>query len=554
MTKERQQWRRWTFFLPLGVLFLGLLLTWSSPLLFAPVPWPDDSAYWIAGRDFWTEFPPRLIMRSLQPFVPSYGEASFNTMPMLPILVGLGDLTGIRGSFAIKLWPNLGWLLSGASLLWLLHRSSRLPLLSVTGIALLFASHPALRWSSQLLRPEPLIGFLGVLLIGGLSFGKWNTTRLTRWGGDPISIILAVAAYLHFNAIHLVPSVVVALIFRAPQRLIRIALETFLLLAPWGLWALVHLDAFQAQMKIQFERLSAINPWLDSMQGWTRGLFQDMGNPVPYPEVLFSASIPLWGYIVGAFGVAMSVLSVRALERLRSQPQVVSHQEKVDLLPVATWVISALMLWHFKAEVWFTHYLHLSLVCWIALIVAKTVEAQKRRSWFQLQNGLIWGMAVLFSGVSLWLAQEMDRHQTWTRQNFSEWTACVERTLVAIENEKRAQGATAPLSVWAPTFPDVLVELSLLHPDWTLTRTNDFHSAIPLALQHARQVDAVVITESYSTQSQWREGSLDAYPDAQSVWLNWKGYYYSRLNQDPQFKSQRRLCQAGRLQAFILSD
>jgi len=542
--------------LPGMILVFGAVVWISTPLLFAPVPWPDDSAYWITGRDFWATLPPRLIMRSQAAFVPSYAEVSFNTMPLLPILTGLGDLLGVRGTFAVKFWPMMGWMMSGVVLLNWIQNHTRVRLSWVITLAALFAFHPILRWSSNLLRPEPLIGAIGMTLVLCLSQNEWNRRLFSRlrWG-DPIAVLLAVAAYLHFNAIHLVPMVFFGLFFSDPKRLLRIAGETLFYLSPWLLWCTFHVEAFQAQMQIQFERLSFVNPWLDNWAGWKQGLFQTMGNPLEYEPILFATSWVIWLGVAAACVVFLYEIGVRGLEKIQKQSFREKASEEIDLLPAAAWVLSALLLWHFKAEVWFTHYLHLSWVAFVALILARLEQSPHSRPRLKQMGVILIGCTVcIFGGVSAALALQLQKQNTWTRSNFEEWVDCVDRGLSTLASKKQKSGSQEAFSVWAPTFPDILVELSIRHPDWELTRTNDFHPAIPRALAFATKTDALVFTEFYAPRSEWREGALQGERDARSVWLNWKGYYYSRLEETPGFKPTRSLCQAGRLQAFILAE
>ncbi|HAR44457.1 MAG TPA: hypothetical protein DCS07_17805 [Bdellovibrionales bacterium] len=52
----------------LGLIPVGIALwVWLSPLAFVPVPWPDDSAFYFVGRDFF-QWPPRWVMIPQAPF------------------------------------------------------------------------------------------------------------------------------------------------------------------------------------------------------------------------------------------------------------------------------------------------------------------------------------------------------------------------------------------------------------------------------------------------------------------------------------------------------
>ena len=77
------------------------LFFWASPLSFIPVPWPDDSAFFLPGID-WLKWPPAYRMHAQAPFVPSYDVANFNTMPLLPLLMGLESFADAEKEKAIK--------------------------------------------------------------------------------------------------------------------------------------------------------------------------------------------------------------------------------------------------------------------------------------------------------------------------------------------------------------------------------------------------------------------------------------------------------------------
>src|SRR5437588_11825825 len=112
--KTEQQLGPATYILIL-IPFLIAAWVWLSPLAFAPVPWPDDSAFYFVAKELF-KWPPRWVMLPQAPFEPSYRIFNFNTMPLYPLLIGIGRLVGIDGSFGIKFWPLTAWALSGALL------------------------------------------------------------------------------------------------------------------------------------------------------------------------------------------------------------------------------------------------------------------------------------------------------------------------------------------------------------------------------------------------------------------------------------------------------
>ena len=76
---------------------MAILTFWFSRLSIIPVPWPDDSAFYLVAKDLFS-WPPRWVMLSQAPWEPSYAEWNFNTMPLFPILLGIGRAVGISGS------------------------------------------------------------------------------------------------------------------------------------------------------------------------------------------------------------------------------------------------------------------------------------------------------------------------------------------------------------------------------------------------------------------------------------------------------------------------
>src|SRR5476649_95889 len=102
--------------------FAAMFWVWFSALSFVPVPWPDDSAFYFVTKELF-RWPPRWVMLPQAPFEPTYRIWNFNTMPLYPLLVGLGRLLGIDGSHAIKLWPLAAYGLSGSLFSVVLYRA-----------------------------------------------------------------------------------------------------------------------------------------------------------------------------------------------------------------------------------------------------------------------------------------------------------------------------------------------------------------------------------------------------------------------------------------------
>src|SRR4051794_11621867 len=158
----------WIFLLVL-IGPLTALWVWRSSLSFVPVPWPDDSAFYFVAKELF-QWPPRWVMLPQAPFEPSYRIFNFNTMPLYPILIGLGRFIGIDGSFLLKFWPLSALAFSGSLLVGVLFRKG-LSLIPCLLIAFVYALDPTLRWASVIVRPESLIGLFGMALVLGLTFG-----------------------------------------------------------------------------------------------------------------------------------------------------------------------------------------------------------------------------------------------------------------------------------------------------------------------------------------------------------------------------------------------
>ncbi|MBC7385312.1 MAG: hypothetical protein H7301_03995 [Cryobacterium sp.] len=522
--------------------FLGIAWVWTSSLSFVPVPWPDDSAFYFPAKDLFS-YPPHWIMTPQAPFEPTYREWNFNTMPLFPVLIGIFRAVGIDGSHALKLLPLAGWLCSTVLILNALvrDRANRFVLI---GAALLLTFDPVLRWHSVLMRPESWIGAMGVFLVIGYRFGWPHFLRERRYF-HPASLALWTGAMLHFNALHLV-SIVIVLYFGDWRKILKIGALTAAGLLPWVCTVALHFDLFQTQMALQFNRLVGYeNPWLTNLTDFENALIPDMGSPEPWPHVLKNAFL----FCVLALPLLVGT-AARIIQKTKNDhPQARSRVR--TLTASFTWLLSALYLWHTKAEVWFTGYFHLAYWLFALLVLHEiskspvTFPGQKLSKLFSVFPLLLGG---LFFYETVAQAARLSADPTWRWDTYGEWVNCVDRFLV---QEHRRKGAPEKFRVWGPTFPDILIELSRKHPKWEFTRTNDFTSRSDLALAHGKEVDAVVVTEFYRHDQRTSEGKLTDYPEARSVWMNWEGYFLNTLQRDPNFKPNRNLCQRGRWDAFI---
>jgi hypothetical protein len=225
-----------------------------------------------------------------------------------------------------------------------------------------------------------------------------------------------------------------------------------------------------------------------------------------------------------------------------------------SLLGGLVWFGCSLYLWHTKAEVWFTHYVHLAFFAWAVLLGQECYEGLREEETDRPKN-LAYALPVIFvliGGIFLVeqkaQAERLGSTETWKWSTYSDWIDCIAKELAA---EDARLGHPKPFRVWAPTFPDILIDLSRRHPDWEFTRTNDFYARWDLGVKHGYEVHAMVVPETYRGDEQFYSGPLARKPEVRSIWMNWDQYFLIRLEKDPTFKPRRFLCQRGRWDAFI---
>jgi hypothetical protein len=553
-----------TWFLALIPVCLALRV-WLTSLAFVPVPWPDDSAFYFVAKEFF-KWPPRWVMIPQAPFEPTYRIFNFNTMPLYPLLLGLGRWIGIDGSFLIKLWPLGAWALSG-SLLVIALRKNGLPALLTLCIALAIGLDPELRWASVLVRPESLIGLCGMALVLGLTLGFPKRFH-PRGFWDPVSALLAISAYAHFNAIHLLFPVIFAYAFQ-PKRLFQIGWKTAFYLSPWVLVVLSQWNLFIHQMTLQWSRLSVPNEWLKSVKRAIEGLFEQMGNPIPWDGVIHYAAIGIWIIILigifRSFYLLLDPLVRKLISKQRfSPPWPKPTQNELFLLPAAGWIIGSIWLCQSKPEVWFLYYVHISVWCFSGLALlqlwrqAQQSRLLKRSHLFSrlalgASTSLLVSILSIFTYVDLKQAIQLQNTVSWHWPTYYSFVDCVDEQLTELE-KKRPPHPDRPFQVWSPTFPDITIELSRRHPHWELTRTNDFWDRAPLAIEHGRRVDAVVVPETINWEERDVSGKPENHPEMRSAWMYWRGYFLSQLLDIPGWKPNRWVCQKGRWQAYIYME
>lgn len=532
------------------VPLLIMMWIWLSPLAFVPVPWPDDSAFYFVGRELF-KWPPRWIMLPQAPFEPTYRIFNFNTMPLYPILVGLGRLIGIDGSHAIKLWPLAAYGLSASLLSAWLYRAG-LPFAWALLVSLAFALDPGMRWASVLVRPESLIGLLGVALVLGLCLGFPHRLR-PRGLWHPAAALLALGAYAHFNAVHLVFPVVLAYMTE-PLELMAIGLRCVLYLTPWLVTIAIHPLLFVYQMRVQWSRLVFHNEWLDTPTKAIRGIFQDMGSPEPWPESLHLVGYVIWALMLAAliFGILIPLARI-VIQLARRSETLAAEPTRPRLLPAAGWILGSVWLWNNKPEVWFNYYVHVSVWTFAGVALLAAWRHGWDAPWPRLTalaalGGTLAFSAALFGYVDVAQALRLGDSPTWHWSTYHQWVGCIDQELRRVDERL---GHPKPFRVWGPTFPDITIELSRLHPDWEFTRTNDFWDRANLAVQHGRDVEAVVVSEMLNWQEREISAPQSEHPGIRSVWMTWDIHFLNRLWLEEGWKPNRYLCQRGRWQGFI---
>jgi len=548
---------KWVWILAL-LPFAIMIWFWTSSLSFVPVPWPDDSAFYFVAKELF-KWPPRWVMLPQAPFEPTYRIFNFNTMPLYPILIGLGRYVGIDGSWALKFWPLSAFAATAAVLGVGLYRAGLPALLSLL-VVLGFVLDPEMRWASTIVRPESLVGLCGMMIMVLLTLEPYTSPKEQAkhypWYWDPVAFLLAMAAYAHFNAVHLVVPVTFALLMRF-KRLVEVGAKTALYLVPWAVAVLCHPLLFVQQMHTQWFRLAFRNGWLDSFSSAVSSLFQSMGNPEPWPEVLMWTSYILWFFILSAFAYLVFLPFFHSfgqkllplLTRFKMQQLVNTESSAVDLTAAASWVLSSIWLWHTKPELWFVYFVHVAVWCFASMALLSFWKAKLQVPVIAVAS-LIAVSAALFGWTDVTQASKLESSQSWHWNTYNGFIDCIDARLQLLAKER----SKTDLQVWDPTFPDITIELSRRHPQWQFTRTNDFSERANLAIQHGRDVDAVVVPETLNWSERNISAPLSQHPEVRSVWMDWSGYFLNTLQREVGWKPERYLCQKGRWTAFIYTD
>lgn len=507
--------------LALGVIFTTFCWFAFSRLSFVPVPWPDGSAFYLPSIEFLRE-PHRWKMHSQAAFIPSYDVANFNMMPLLPLILGVFTKIGL-GRFlgfplAIKV-ISLSAFMAGVGLLGFgLKKLSRSwGLASAVGLAALW--DPVTRWGTSVVRSEIWIGLIWMLLLYELIFFQKREISIVQQKRSLwiMAILLALGAYIHFEAIILVPATMIGLFRRGNlsrqglgdgQRndvrnnlrnemklwitnLIRVGARTLICLAPWGVYIFSHFPLFFEQMAVQFNRLGRENLWIRNKFLMFHSLFLELGSPIGVPKFFNVAKGVFWLLIISLTAFTLKVLFFDQKERVSFKAEKGSGDLIPPLLAAGAAFWTSFYLWCTKPEVWFITLCHVTLWPWLGVTLLWLTHSNETSNTKGIRN-FFGSCAVIYAfvslGATLVLHRRIDPAYSWS--SYQNWVSCIERTVsTAAKNGN--------LKVWQPHLPDVLVELSARRPEWDLTRTLDFEALRENAYRYSKKADAIIMTRFF---------------------------------------------------------
>ena len=449
--------------------FFSGILSWFlwSRLGFSPVPWPDGPSFYLAGVD-WIHIPSHYRMQNMVDFVPSYGLANFNTMPALPFIFGMGEQLGISKLVGATLGIRLISLIPLMAFAWLIWNWLR-PKVSLYAAAFVAAAalfDPVCRWGTQVVRPEMWIGLIWLLIVIVLT--KADEKPLSSKALWKVSGLLALSACCHFEAVILVPAVVVGLcsgIFdssegfkAAVKRILTVGFRTVIWLSPWLIYVALHFSSFKDQMQIQFGRLAHDDLMQFSTYQIFHGLFHSHGSPAGWPK-FFNIAKGIFWFLSIALTLHTCLVKRNALR-----------------FAAGAAYATSLYLYFTKPEVWFITLCHLTLWSWLMLTIA-----ERPRLFFRTWAWITATFAALALGATIAQQQDIPKEYTW--KNYTVWADCIEKAI---------GGGTK--KVWQPYLPDVLVELSHRNPKFELTRAMDFRELGDLTWEFSKRLDVIVLS------------------------------------------------------------
>ncbi len=481
------------------IIILCGFFFWASSLSFFPTPWPDDSAFFLTGID-WLKWPFHYRMHAQAAFVPSYDVVNFNSMPGLPLLMGIGNFLGIHSSHGIRVYGVLIFVFWALLLMkWMEKKNFKPQWIWLITLAAFFS--PVIRWGAMVVRPEIWIGFFWLLILMEFD-GFWG--RLNLWR---LSTFLALGAYVHFEAYFLILPTGIALLSRSLKESLKmisgVFWRTLVLLSPWIVYLFSNFHLFQSQMLTQFSRLQIHNSYVEDAYGVFHSLFLSLGNPVPYPKFFNLGKVLTWAGIVLAIGLG--------IYRSVKDPD----KNKLVLASLLAFGLT-FHLWITKPETWFISLIHLSF--WPLLILVISSFRNPPPKWVGNLGCFFLGVLV-FLEVSVAMMQWKNSRQVYNWEKYRNWVSCIENTIG--DRQK----------IWQPHWPDILVELASHKPDKDYTRSVDFQGIRPLLEKYSREVEVVIHSYAFAPEQPEAQrdyqGPLkkeDAYYLTEYPWMPYKEY------------------------------
>lgn len=470
-------------------LLVGLIIYWwvYTRLAFSPVPWPDGSAFYLPGFD-WFLGSLKYRMHAQSAFIPSYDEANFNTMPFLPALFGISELLGLSkllgGPVQMTRVLSLVPLFLAAYFLFQILKPKGVWISSLISLCALM--DPVLRWGTLVVRPETWIGLIWIWIIYVLKRHK-PESKTSSWG---IPILLALAAYIHFEAIYLIPGLFtwgIITYFNRPKKLISILIiytfRTALFLVPWLIYVARHWGLFLLQMDTQFHRLEQINIYTQSLYSFFHSLFIALGSAEHLPKFFNIYKFLFWGSI---FALSFRIIKILTQKK--------ATNDSVLFLSCGAVFVSFLTLWTRKPEVWFITLIHFGFWTWLVVHFAE-VQSTFIKTRFALGFFGIW----LSLSVSTQAVQHSKTDSQYSRVQYNEWISCIHRTIARFAG---AIGKREDIKIWQPHVPDALVELQHREPKWDLTRALDFQKNIQTAWEYTFKVNAIILSRHFKAPSE----------------------------------------------------
>lgn len=246
--------RKALFLCSIAVCYFALQFSWPE----LPMRWPDEIIFYSSGRDLVENGVWHLPIFSY--LHPSYDETNFILPPLYSILFYLSvKILPVKSS---PFFPYFQIVLFLSALL-LLYRwfDKYVKNSSVKKLVLLtlFMGSPLILYNTHIIRPESVICSLLTFLIYLL--WRYNTGATLKKRIPYLiltSVILCVSAYLHYNAIVLIPVVLIFLFRQSKGFLIDILLVfvfSLIGMIPWFVMVISNYDGFTTHFLEQTNRM-----------------------------------------------------------------------------------------------------------------------------------------------------------------------------------------------------------------------------------------------------------------------------------------------------------